>query len=58
MVTSDLNNDLILYCTHNQLCATVDSQCFEYLGYITLLNVQLIYNDFGQKDKIEKEIYQ
>ena len=23
---------------HNQLCATVDSQCLEYLGYITLDN--------------------
>ena len=28
--------DLIFYCTQNQLCATVDSQCLEYLGYITL----------------------
>ena len=56
IVTSDLFYDLLH--TQSIVCATVDSQCFEYLGYITLLNVQLIYNDFGQKDKIEKEIYQ
>ena len=36
-ITHDLNHDLIFYCTHNQLCATVDSRCLEYLGYITLI---------------------
>ena len=32
----------IFYCTHNQLCATVDSQCLEYLGYISLTHISLI----------------
>ena len=32
----DLNHYLIFYCTTMIVCATVDSQCLEYLGYITL----------------------
>ena len=33
IITHDLNDDLIFYCTHNQ----ADSQCLGYLGYATLL---------------------
>ena len=36
IITHDLNHDLIFYCT-----ATVDSQCLEYLGYITLAKILL-----------------
>ena len=34
IINPDLNHDLIFCCTHNQLCATVDSKCLEYLGYM------------------------
>ena len=38
MIAHDLNPDLIFYCTNNKLCVstTVDNQCLECLGYITL----------------------
>ena len=40
IISHDLNHDLIFYCTHNQLCVPqyLDSQCLEYLGYITLVS--------------------
>ena len=43
-----LNHDLTFYCKHNQLCATVKSQCLEYLGYLTLhcLNYLTWWNSF------------
>ena len=33
---STLNTDYQLWCTQMIVCATVNSQCLEYLGYITL----------------------
>ena len=46
MITHDLNHDLIFYRTQLIVCATVDSQCLEYLGYITL------YQGAHEKGKI------
>ena len=50
IITPDLNHDLIFYCTHNRLCVPqVDSQCLEYLGYITLALALLDSNDLTQR---------
>ena len=41
-----ITHDLIFYCTHNHnsiAYATVDSQCLEYLGYITLFQGSRLY---------------
>ena len=65
IITHDLNHDLIFNCTHTQsiVCATVDSQCLDYLGYITLTKslknpesakVYTIY--IKNQDKVELKI--
>ena len=46
IITYDLNHDLLH--TKSIVCATVDSQCLEYLGYITLLLVLHSLSNFFQ----------
>ena len=47
MITYDLNHDLLFYYTQSILCATVDSQFLEYLGYVTLFRSPVLPQDGG-----------